>query len=110
MCQSTYENSLILKYADDSVIVSLLQGSEHNHGPVVDFFVKWCEDSHLHLNITKNKDMAVDFRKKAKTSAPVMIKGQVTEQMQSYKYLGAIIDSASNFKDNCKAVSRKGHQ
>ena len=55
MCQSTYENSLILKYADDSVIVSLLQGSEHNHGPVVDDFVKWCEDSHLHLNITKTR-------------------------------------------------------
>ena len=36
MCQSTFKNCLILKYADDLVIVSLLQGSEHNHGPVVD--------------------------------------------------------------------------
>ena len=54
--------------------------------------------------------MAIDFRKNAKTREPVLIKGQVTKQVQSYKYLRTIIDSALNFKDNCKAVSRKGHQ
>ena len=54
--------------------------------------------------------MAIDFRKNAKTREPVLIKGQVTKQVQSYKYLRTIIDSALNFKDNCKAVNRKGHQ
>lgn len=109
MGQSTFKNNLILKYADDSVIVSLLQGSEHNHGPVVDSFVKWGEDSYLHINITKTKDMAIDFRKNAKIPKPVTIKGHVIEQVQFYKYLGTTIDSALNFKENCKAVSRKGH-
>lgn len=70
------------------MIVSLLQGSENNHGPVVDDFVKWCEDSHLQLNITKTKDMAIDFRKNAKMPEPVWIQGQV----KFYKYLGTIID------------------
>ena len=28
-------------YADDSAIVSLLQGNENGHGPNVDSFVKW---------------------------------------------------------------------
>ena len=54
--------------------------------------------------------MAIDFGENAKTPEPVLIKGQVTEQVQSYKYLGTIIDSALNFKESCKAVSRKGHQ
>lgn len=54
--------------------------------------------------------MVIDFRRNAKRSEPVMIKGQVTEQVLSYKYLGIIIDSALNFKENCKALSRKGHQ
>lgn len=75
MCESPFKNRFILKYADDSVIVSLLQGSENNHGPVVDNFVKWCEDSHLQLNITKIKDMAIDFRKNVKTPEPVRIQG-----------------------------------
>lgn len=110
MCQSTFKNRFILKYADDSVIVSLLQEGENNHGPVVDDFVKWCEDSHLQLNLAKTKDMTIDFRKNTRTPEPVRIKGQVIEQVHSYKYLGTIIDCTLNFKENCKALSKKGHQ
>lgn len=52
-CQSTHENRHIMKFADDSVIVSLLQGQEQGHGPVVDDFVSWCDQSFLHLNVAK---------------------------------------------------------
>lgn len=52
----------IIKYADDSVIVSLPQDSETGHGSVIDDFVKWCEASHLQLNVSKTKDMLTDFR------------------------------------------------
>ena len=77
MCQNTFNIRLILKYADDSVIVNLLRRSEKDRGLVVDNFVKWCEDSHLQLNLTRTKDMAVDFRRNAKTPEPVRIKGQL---------------------------------
>ena len=110
MCQSTFKNRFILKYADDPVIVSLLQGTENSHGPVTDDFVRWCEDSHLQLNESKTKDMAIDFRKNANTPELITIKGQAIEQVKSYKYLGTIIDSTLNFKLNCEAVCRKGHQ
>ena len=110
MCQSTFNNRFILKYADDSVIVSLLQGNENSHGPIIDSFVRWCEDSHLHLNTLKTKDMAIDFRKNASTPESIIIKGQAIERVQSYKYLGTIIDSTLNFKENCEAVCKKGHQ
>jgi hypothetical protein len=39
MCRSQYENRLILKYADDSVVVSLLRGGESSHGPVIVTFL-----------------------------------------------------------------------
>lgn len=71
--------------------------------------VKWCEDSHLQLNITKTKVVATDFRKNVKSPEPVRIQGQVIEQVQSYIYLGTIID-CPNLKENSKAVSRKGQQ
>ena len=54
--------------------------------------------------------MAIDFRKNANTPEPTIIKGQTIEQVQSYKYLGTIIHSKLNFKENCKVMSRKGHQ
>ena len=64
MCQSRYDNRFIIKYADDSVIVSLLQENESSHGPVIDDFVDWCEESYLQLNTLKTKDMVIDFRRK----------------------------------------------
>ena len=68
MCQSRRDNRTIIKYADDSVIVSLLQDSETGHGPVISDFVGWCDASHLQLNIAKTQDMFIDLRKKIKKS------------------------------------------
>lgn len=39
--QSNHASRFVLKYAEDSVIVSLLHGSEYDHGPVLDEFVNW---------------------------------------------------------------------
>ena len=61
MCQSRHENRYIIKHADDSVIVSLLQENESSHGPVLDDFLRWCEESYLQLNISKTKDMVIDL-------------------------------------------------
>lgn len=110
MCQSRCENRSIIKYADDSVIVSQLQENESSHGSVIDDFVKWCEESYLQLNISKTKDMIIDFRRHAHTHQVTTIKGQAVECVQSYKYLGTIIDSKLNFEENCEAVCKKGHQ
>lgn len=44
-CCSSFENHPISKFADDTVIVSLLNSTETSHGPVVDYFRKWCQDS-----------------------------------------------------------------
>ena len=46
-CRSAHPNRHILKFADDSVIVSLLNNEEASHGPVVNDFVTWCDNSFL---------------------------------------------------------------
>lgn len=48
--------------------------------------------------------MAADFRKNANAPEPTSIKGQIIEQVQSYEYLGTIIDSALNFQEDYEAV------
>ena len=98
-----------LNMLDDSVIVSLLQKDERGHGPIIEDFVQWCEESYLKLNISKTKDMHIDFGKKSRCVATSM-KGQLVEQVKSYKYLGTIIDSKLNFQENCEAVCKKGQQ
>lgn len=44
-CRSNHTNRHIIKCALDSVIINLLEGKEHQHGPVVDDFISWCDDS-----------------------------------------------------------------
>ena len=45
MSQSRHKNRIILKFADDTIIVNLLHDNESNHGPVIDEFVTWCNES-----------------------------------------------------------------
>lgn len=54
--------------------------------------------------------MIVDFRKAAHSQVSTSIKNQTVESVQSYKYLGTIIDSKLSFDENCAAVCKKGHQ
>lgn len=110
MCQSKHENRHILRFADDTVVVSLPHNNESGHGPVMKDFISWCDDSFLELNISKTKDMIIDFRMHAPTHDPTTIKGQPVDWVDSYKYLGTVNDSKLTFTRNCKALCKKGHQ
>lgn len=52
-----------IKFADDSVIVSLLN-KDNIHGVVVNDFNNWNERSFLNVNVFKIKELAIGFMKK----------------------------------------------
>ena len=54
-CRSNHLNRFLVKFADDSALLSLLQGSEQYHGLALTEFVDWCNKSYLDLNVTKTK-------------------------------------------------------
>ena len=66
--------------------------------------------TYLQINVSKTKDMFIDFRRQAHSQEAFTIKGQTIEQVTSYKYLGTVIDSTLNFDLNCEAVFKKGFQ
>lgn len=84
MCQSSYDNGTIIKYADDSVIVSLLPENETSHCPVIDDFIHWCEESYLQLNLSKTKDMVIDFSRNNSMNEATLMKGQTIEYVQTF--------------------------
>ncbi|KAF7655799.1 hypothetical protein LDENG_00050610, partial [Lucifuga dentata] len=73
-CQSHYEGWYVIKFADDSVIVSLLGTSNNSHSPVVAMFSQWCDQSFLNINLLKTKEMSIDFRKNPLPILPAVIK------------------------------------
>lgn len=56
-CRRQCIDRYILKFTDDTVIVSLLQGEDDAPGQVGDDFIIWCEKSYLKLNVSKTKDV-----------------------------------------------------
>ena len=50
--RTSQENSFLVKFSDDSVVLSLLQGSESDVGPVLPEYVKWCDDYYFYLNLS----------------------------------------------------------
>ncbi len=106
MCQSKHFNSTMLKFADYTVIVSLLHNNESDHGPVIEEFVTWCDESYL----IKTKDMIIDLRTHVSCCDTTIIKDQAVDCVDSYTYLGTIKDSNLTFEKNCENVCKKGHQ
>lgn len=91
-CRNKFNNSQIIKFADDSGVV-YWTGGGLDHGPVVDNFVTWCKDCVLELNVSKAKDMVSDFRKCAAIPKATVIEGSEVELIDNYKYQGTMLDS-----------------
>lgn len=112
-CRSTQPNCHLVKYADDTVLLSLLSGPSQHHGPVLQEFVEWCDSSNLELNVSKTKDMVVTFSSRQKELAAAVtttIHGMPVEVVEEYKYLGTIFDNLLKFSANTENILKKCHQ
>ena len=60
-CRSAQVDRFLVTFADDSALLSLLFGSQQDHGPALRDFVEWCDDSYLKFNVSKTKELVIDF-------------------------------------------------
>ena len=102
-CTGT-ENTIFIKYSDDTAIVDLSNSIPHYIE--VDRFTTWCKDIFLHLNVTKTKELLIDFRKQPPAVSPITIDGEIVEK---YKYLGIILDNKLKFDSNVLNIHKKCH-
>lgn len=103
------ESCHLQKFSDDSAVVGCIRdGEETEYRTVVENFVTWCEVNHLYLNVTKTKELVVDFRKRKPPVTPISIRGVDVEVVESYKYLGVHIDNKLDWSKNTEVLYRKG--
>ena len=108
-CKINDRNTKLLKFADDSSILGLIDCDcdESNYRGNISSLTTWCEDHCLSLNVKKTKELVIDFRIKKNPLSPLVIKDQEIEQVQTYKYLGVIIDDKLNWQMHSSAVCKK---
>ena len=70
----------------------------------------WCQANHLVLNVTKTKEMVIDYKINKTDVSDLVIHGQTVERVEQYKYLGTIVDNKMNFKANAQSVYSKSRQ
>ena len=98
----------MLKFADDTVIQGLISSENENaYRESINWFVQWCEEHFLLLNVKKTKELIIDFRIKKSPLCPLLVKNEEVEQVETYKYLGVTIDDKLNWNAHAKTVLKK---
>ena len=54
--------------------------------------------------------MCIDFRRNRTVISPIVIIGEPVEQVDSFKYLGVILDEKLSFTEHVTAVQKKSRQ
>lgn len=87
-CEATSDN-IIIKFAIDSAVVGLIS---HNYKTAyrrtVPLLEDWCQENRLLLNVSKTKELIVDFSRKQRDFFPLHICGSEVERVDTFKYLG----------------------
>ena len=101
----------LVRYADDTSLSGLISNNdESSYRSAITSFVNWCDQNYLLLNVSKTKEMVVDFRKGNKTEhQPVFIKGGTVEIVPEYKYLGVVFDENLSWSENTTNFIKKSH-
>ncbi|TWW67365.1 hypothetical protein D4764_02G0004060 [Takifugu flavidus] len=82
-------------------------GQEDEYRDLVESFVRWRRENLLQLNVTKTKEMVLDFSKSKSPPSPVCISGKDVEIVPSYKFLGVQLDNKLEWSTNTDAVYKK---
>ena len=110
-CKSVNDDVTILKYADDTVIIGIINQGEENYRNELIHFSGWCKDNFLQLNAKKTKEMVFDFRKaRASCMEPIQLNGEDIDIVEKYTYLGTVLDDKLSWTEQCNATVGKAQQ
>lgn len=85
---ATSDSTSIIKFADDTVVVCLIADNEEK--AYLEETIH--QENNLSVNISKTKELKVDFGKKQKRNYhPLRINGPPVERVNSFRYLGVCI-------------------
>jgi hypothetical protein len=68
------------------------------------------QDNNLSLNVSRTKELIMDYRTKRAEQAPIDIDGAVVEQVESFKFLGVHITNKLLRSKHTKTVMTRARQ
>jgi hypothetical protein len=78
---ATHDSNTIIKCADNTMVVCLIiDDDETAYREKVRDLAVWCQDNNLSLNVSKIKELIVDYRKRRAEQIPIHIDGAIMVQ------------------------------
>ena len=70
----------------------------------------WCQNNNPSLNVSKTKELIVDYRKRRAEQVPINIDGAEVERVESFKILGVHITNKPSWSKHTKTVVKRARQ
>lgn len=87
-CVPAQKFSLVIKFADNTMVIGLITNSdEMAYRAEISALAQWIQENNLSLNIDKNKELIVDYRKKDGLHDSISISGTTVEMVTSQRPL-----------------------
>ncbi|KAL0152069.1 hypothetical protein M9458_052623, partial [Cirrhinus mrigala] len=92
-CTAKFSSNHIIKFADDTTVLA-----------------EWCGANNLSLNVSKTKEVVMDFRRNSVDHPPLTIDSSAVERVSSTKFLGVHITLDLTWTTNTMSLSKKTQQ
>ncbi len=111
-CVSSHRSTSIIKFCWWYCGSGLISNNDETaYLDEVERLTSWCQDNCLSLNVSKTKELIVDFRKKNLLPyTPLMISGTPVERVSSFKYLGVNISEDLTWTTHIQTQVKKARQ
>ena len=104
-CATEDQKRLIVKFADDTTAAGLIShNDETNYRAMVSELAEWCDNNNLLLNVTKTKEMVIDFKTNKSPIEPLAINGKEVEQVEDFKFLGCNISNKLQWSEQIRKI------
>ena len=88
-CKPRYDSNIIIKFADDTTVIGLISDDDESaYRDDVNHLVRWCASNDLVLNVSKTKEIVVDFRKSKSVPSTLIVNNSEVEIVDSFKFWG----------------------
>ncbi|KAI4901817.1 hypothetical protein NFI96_010212 [Prochilodus magdalenae] len=92
------------------IIGNITNDDERPYREEVKLLTEWCAANNLSLNVSKTKELIIDFRKGGRTHTPLNIGGTLVERVSSFKFLGVHLAEDLTWTTNTSHLVRKAQQ
>ncbi|KAK0135620.1 hypothetical protein N1851_028526 [Merluccius polli] len=83
---------------------------ETHYRKEVNLLTTWCRDNNLLLNVSKTKEIVLDFRRGHTEHPPLTVNGAAVERVSSTKFLGVHISEDLSWTTNTASLAKKAQR